>query len=84
MLFDIRNWYWIVGGNGPHIANAGDPFTGDETRVYSSKRAAYVPASDPTYVAWLAGDLVPTRIDTEANLIEVLTSEGLPTGPLRR
>jgi hypothetical protein len=60
---NLRNHYWIVGGS--------------TTQVYSSAVGDYVPVSDPTYVAWLAASDIdrpnaPTRIDTPANLGEVL------------
>lgn len=50
-----------------------------DTEVYSSKHNQYVPSNDPTYLAWIEtvradhGVYRPTsRIDTEANLKEVL------------
>ena len=64
--YDPSNWYWLVGG--------------DETRAWSSARAAYVPtASDPVYLAWLAQGLKPTLIGTEADLQQVL-AEQYPAG----
>jgi hypothetical protein len=83
-MYKPSDWYWIVGGNGPHIAAPGDPFTGDETRVFSSARLQYVPVSDPQYQTWIAqqkavngGSNPTTRIDTEANLAAVLADYGL-------
>ena len=60
MPFNIRNWYWIVNS--------------DETRVYSSAAGDYVPASNPTYVAWKAGGETPTRITSETELGGVLVA----------
>ena len=59
-IYDPADWYWIVGGS--------------TTQVYSSKPAVrdYVPVADPAYVAWLADGTLPTNIDTEASLGEVL------------
>lgn len=77
-FFDMTDWYWIVGGSGPHVASANSEPTGDDSRVFSSKRNAYVPADDEEYQRWLAekqswwGFNPTTRIDTEANLAEVL------------
>ena len=51
-LFNPLNWYWIVGGNGPHIDTPGGDFTGDASRVFASARNGYVPATDATYVTW--------------------------------
>ena len=83
-LFNGADWYWIVGGNGPHKQHADAAFTGDETRVYSSKAGSYVPADDPTYVAWRSETAqrmgIPnptTRIDTEDNLSAVLAQHGI-------
>jgi hypothetical protein len=78
------DWYWFVGGTGPHIAAPGDPFTGDETKVFSSATLSYVPSTDPTYLAWRSRQMAEnggydptTRIDTEANLAAVLAPYGL-------
>jgi hypothetical protein len=83
VFFNPLDWYWIVGGNGPHIDEPGDDFTGDETRRFSSARNGYVPASDATYVAWRDAAVAEsgidrtTRIDTEANLAAVLAPYGI-------
>lgn len=53
-----RNWYWYVGG--------------DRTKAFSSASGGYVPASNPTFVAWKSDGTEPTSIDTEANLGAVL------------
>jgi hypothetical protein len=62
--YNPRDWYWFVGG--------------DETQAFSSATAAFVAAADATFVAWLAAGGVPTRIDTLANLREVLAQAGVP------
>ena len=83
-MYNPLDWYWIVGGTGPHITAPGAPFTGDETRVFSSARLQYVPVSDPQYQAWRSSQMAvnggrepATRIDTEANLAAVLAPHGL-------
>jgi hypothetical protein len=82
-LFNPLNWYWIVGGNGPHIDAPGGDFTGDASRVFTSARNGYVPATDATYVTWRdagqaeSGIDRTTRIDTEANLAAVLEPYGI-------
>ena len=55
------NWYWIVAG--------------DESRVYSSARARYVPPDDPIYTAWLQSGRLPTRIASERDLVDVLLAQ---------
>jgi hypothetical protein len=81
MLFPFMatDWYWIVGGGGPHLDQDGN-YTGDESQVFSSASNAYVPATDATYVAWKDRDPnfdATTRIDTEANLALVLEPFGI-------
>ena len=82
LLYNPLNWYWIVGGGGPHLDANGD-FTGDDTRRFSSSVNAYVPADDPGFVAWrdaavtMVGHDPSTRIDTEANLTVVLEPYGI-------
>lgn len=46
------DWYYIVGGNGPHKAKAGDPWEADATRAWSTKKDAYVPYDNADYTAW--------------------------------
>ncbi len=55
--------YWIV--------------VGDETRVFSSARRAYVPAGDAQYLSWLeiSGWGGPERIPSEADLWAVLAAQ---------
>ena len=53
-MFNVRNWYWIVGGS--------------TTQVYSSASVSYVPMSDPTYNMWISEGNHPTVIDNEADL----------------
>jgi hypothetical protein len=66
--YNPQDWYWIVGGS--------------TTQVYSSKTGNYVPVNDASYQAWLALDNHPTKIDTEANLGEVMVPYSLrPTPP---
>ncbi len=56
--YNPADWYWIVGG--------------DDTQVWSSAAAAYVPAGNATYQEWRSRDGRPTRIASEAELAEVL------------
>ena len=55
------DWYWVVAS--------------DTTQVYSSAAVAYVPVSDPRYVAWRAAGGQPTQIATEAELQAVLSAQ---------
>ena len=82
-MYNPLDWYWIVGGTGPHIDEPGGDYTGDETRRFSSASNGYVPATDATYLAWQAAQIAATgvdpttRIDTEANLAAVLLPYGI-------
>lgn len=59
-LYDVRDWYWYVGG--------------DTTRAFSSAIGDYVPSSDATFQAWLSDGSSPTRIISESGLGEVLAN----------
>lgn len=48
------NWYWAVGGS--------------TTQVFSSALGDYVPATDPTFLAWVESGGIATAIDSEASL----------------
>lgn len=61
MPYNVMDWYWIVAGS--------------TTQVFSSKAKAYVPVSNATYVAWLAKGNRPTKISTEAELLDVLAEQ---------
>ena len=88
LTFTPLDHYWMVGGAGPHLDDNGD-YTGDTTRVWSSKRNHYFANSDPEFVAWrdakraelgLESDdprYVVTLIDTEANLRTVVQAYGI-------
>lgn len=67
-IYTPANWYWIVAGS--------------TTLVWSSAATAYVALTDATYQAWLAAGNVPTPIDSEASLAQVLALRGLPTGAI--
>lgn len=54
----INNNYWIV-------AN-------DQTKVYSSAKASYSQLPDPKYDQWIASGFVPSRINSEEELWDVL------------
>jgi hypothetical protein len=58
MNYNPRDHYWFV--------------SGDEMRVYSSKRGAYVTLDDAEYTAWLGSGGVVSRIASEDELGEVL------------
>lgn len=66
--YNPANWYWIVAGS--------------TTQVYSSAAVAYVPVTDPTYLAWLANGNKPTSIAVEQDLWDVLSRAGIsiPSG----
>jgi len=58
MLFDIYNWFWIVGGA--------------QDQVWSSAAMAYVPITDNNYQAWIAAGNIPSNINSEEELREIL------------
>jgi hypothetical protein len=60
----IADHYWIIGG-------AAD--------VYQSKSNTRVPTSNPDYAAWSVPYGPPTSIASEAELAEVLKTQGAPT-----
>ncbi len=57
--FNPFDWYWVVADSA--------------TQVFSSALGDFVPVADANYQAWLASGRVPTRIDTEASLGQVLS-----------
>ena len=57
-------WYWLVGGS--------------ETQVYSSAAAGYVAVDDEIFAGWLADGGIPTAIETEAELWDVLRKADIP------
>jgi hypothetical protein len=63
ITYDPSNWYWYVAG--------------DQTKAYSSAAGDYVASDDATFQAWLASGGVPTNIDTEDNLSEVLANASI-------
>lgn len=65
ILYNPANWYWVVAD--------------DTSRAWSSAGAAYAPATDATYAAWLAAGNSATRIDNEADLAAVL-QQACPAG----
>lgn len=67
MMYNPADWYWTVGD--------------DATQVYSSARAASVPASDSQYLAFLARGGGATPIASLAALAEVLAAQ-YPAGML--
>lgn len=84
MAYTPMDWYWIVGGSGPHIPEEGGDYTGDSSQVFSSARNQYVPATDRQYLTWKDyhmtlrdGVDMTTRIDTEENLTVVLAPLGI-------
>lgn len=52
------DWYWAVAGNATH--------------VYGSARDSIVPITDAQYLAWLAINERPTRINNQQDLDAVL------------
>jgi hypothetical protein len=89
--FNPRDWYWIVGGNGPHLEAGTSLIHPKHDRVYSSAKQAYVPVNDKAYQAWRTRLLAATpiikepatRIDTEENLSAVLKQHGLTLGKVK-
>jgi hypothetical protein len=63
-MINPSDWYWIV--------------SGDATKVYSSKRNVYVPASDADYQAWLVAQGGTSRIGSEAEILYYI-GDSLPT-----
>lgn len=53
------DWYWKVNNS--------------TTQVYSSRVGNYIPVEDKTYVGWLSNGGIPTSIETEAALGDVLS-----------
>ena len=64
IYFNANDWYWFVAG--------------DQSRAYSSAQGRYVPVNDPAFMKWMQDGGRAHRIDTEANLSEVLKNRGLP------
>lgn len=64
MHFDLKDFYWFVGGDG--------------TRAYSSKVRGFVAVDDPALLAWTADGSKPTRIDSIDDLIAVLREQNIP------
>lgn len=58
--YDPNNWYWYVGD--------------DKTKAYSSKKGDYVSTSDADFLSWISSGNIPTSIDTEDSLSEVLAN----------
>ncbi len=57
------NWYWIIADS--------------TTQVYSSVAVAYVPTSDPTYLAWVASGHKASRLPAQQDLFDYLTTLGI-------
>lgn len=62
--FTPADWYWKV---------ATVP-----GQVYSSKTGAFVPENDEAYQGWLSFGRLPTKIDSEASLGDVLAQYAAP------
>ena len=60
-IFIAKDHYWIVNGS--------------KTQVFSSLARGYVPVSDSRYVKWLESGNLPTRIESEASLLDVLAEQ---------
>lgn len=65
--YDAADWYWFVAS--------------DRSKVYSSKTADYVLATDQGFVDWSADGSKPTIIDAEASLGAVLAPYRLVPKP---
>lgn len=69
--YNVSNWYWIVGDNA--------------SQAWSSAAAAYISSDDATYKYWLSLGYLPTKIESEASLQQVLAQQypaGWPGGDL--
>lgn len=64
MLYNILNWYWIVGG--------------DTSKVFSSASLTYVSAANTNYTIWTAAGGRPSQILNADELLEVLQQQWLP------
>lgn len=53
-IYDPANWYFVVGS--------------DQSQVFATARAIYVPLNDSAYVAWLAQNNQPSPIADAATL----------------
>lgn len=62
--YTVTNWYWFVGSN--------------RVRAWSSAQVDYVPASDPTFRAWLAAGNSPTVIPSAEDLAGLLSAQWVP------
>lgn len=63
LIYNPKDWYWIV--------------SADQSRVYSSKSADFVPVDNSVYVAWRERGGVATNIISEAELGAVLAPYAL-------
>lgn len=61
MIFDPRDWLWIVGN--------------DETRLYASATNTWVTPDDEAHAAFVAAGGRPSRIASEAELAHVLRTQ---------
>lgn len=83
LLFNAHDWYWIVGGTGPHLSPSASEHPPHDM-VYSSARQAFVALDHPDYVRWreirleaLGGAEPATRISSGVELEEVLRPYGI-------
>lgn len=58
--FDAANWFWIVGG--------------DQTKVWSSAAAGFIPITDPAFSLWVGADTTPARVASLDELAAVFTA----------
>ncbi len=61
---DYRDWYWVIGD--------------DDTQVFSSARAAMVPADDAAYAAWREAGGIAAKVNVFADAIGVLRAANIP------
>jgi hypothetical protein len=61
MFYTVKDHYWIINGS--------------KTQVFSSYAKGYVPVDDPRYIVWLANGNLPTRIESEVLLWDVLAEQ---------
>lgn len=61
MIYDVQNWYWLVGG--------------DQSKVYSSARCSFVPVADSQYIAFVNAGGGATPIASLDDLAQVFATQ---------
>lgn len=61
LFYNVNDWYWIVAAS--------------TTQVWSSARRSYVAQNDAQYLAWQQRGGVPARVDTQAELFDIIVKQ---------